>query len=88
MRVRVDDRILLDAEQLALGTYHPLTGFMNDQDLEHVLENMRLADGQIWPMPVLFPVEKRIADSLLQGSELSLLNKNSNAYIPPSIKES
>ncbi len=48
----VDETILLDARQLALGTYSPLTGFMNQAQLLSVLETNHLPDGTLWTLPI------------------------------------
>jgi|TARA_Y100000294_G_scaffold1459_2_gene1820 ATP sulfurylase len=52
-RLRVSETDLLDCEQIALGTYSPLRGFMDRATLESVLAENRLADGTVWTMPVI-----------------------------------
>lgn len=49
----VPDTVLMDCEQIALGTYSPLTGFMDKATLESVLNGNRLPSGDIWTLPVL-----------------------------------
>ena len=51
--LEVRDTDLMDCEQLAHGTYSPLSGFMDRDALESVLETCRLPDGTVWTMPVL-----------------------------------
>ncbi|HZA26156.1 MAG TPA: sulfate adenylyltransferase [Actinomycetota bacterium] len=41
-----------DLEMLAVGAMSPLTGFMLEKDYRSVLEEMRLASGLVWTMPV------------------------------------
>jgi len=53
-RVLVDEMTILDAAQIAHGTYSPLRGFMSKDELECVLDNYRLPDGNPWTLPVLF----------------------------------
>ena len=43
----------MDAEQLALGGYSPLRGFMSKGDLDSVLRSNQLEDGRTWPLPIL-----------------------------------
>jgi ATP sulfurylase len=51
-RVRVSDLALMDCQQIALGTFSPLTGFMGSEALESVLNTHRLPDGTIWTLPI------------------------------------
>jgi len=39
---------------LAYGFFSPLEGFMTKADVDAVVKNMTLADGTIWPIPILF----------------------------------
>lgn len=65
-------RHLCDLELLLNGGFSPLSGFMSKADYESVLDNMRLADGKLWPMPVTLDVEQVFADSLQPGQEVAL----------------
>jgi sulfate adenylyltransferase len=56
--IQISMRSLCDLELLATGGFSPLTGFMGRADYERVLEEMRLADGTLWPIPVTLPVEQ------------------------------
>jgi ATP sulfurylase len=52
-RLEISESEMLDARQIAIGTFSPLEGFMGREALESVLETNRLPDGTAWPMPVL-----------------------------------
>ena len=41
-----------DLELIAIGAYSPIDGFMGKADYESVRDNLRLADGTVWPLPV------------------------------------
>lgn len=56
--IQISMRSMCDLELLATGGFSPLTGFMGRADYERVLEEMRLADGTLWPIPVTLPVEQ------------------------------
>ncbi len=45
-------RQVCDTELLLNGGFAPLEGFHNEADYNSVLDNMRLADGRLWPIPV------------------------------------
>jgi sulfate adenylyltransferase len=55
--VRLTSRELSDLDMLASGALSPLTGFMAREDYERVLEEMRLAGGLPWALPVCLAVE-------------------------------
>lgn len=53
--LEIDQNIAMDIEQLTNGGFLPLKTFLNSEDLNSVLENMRLSNGKIWPIPIIFP---------------------------------
>jgi len=57
------NRQLCDLELILNGGFAPLNGFMNEADYNNVVQNMRLADGTLWPMPIVLDVPERIAKS-------------------------
>jgi pyruvate kinase len=74
-RVVLDRRRQMDLDQIAVGTYSPLEGFMGSRDLESVLADMRLADGTVWPMPVLLDVAPSDVRGLGTGEEIALTDE-------------
>ena len=54
--IQISDRSVCDLELLATGAFSPLDRFMGEADYQRVLEEMRLADGHIFPIPVTLPV--------------------------------
>jgi len=65
-------RQLCDLELLLNGACSPLRGFMTRADHESVSENMRLADGTLWPIPLSLDVDEATAKGLTAGSRLAL----------------
>ena len=68
----LNQRQLCDLELLLNRAFYPLVGFMNRADYESVLDNMRLADGTVWPMPVCLDVPEAVAQKLQPGEPLAL----------------
>lgn len=68
----LNDRQLCDLELLATGAFSPLEGFMNRADYESVLDNMRLQDGTLWPIPICLDIPETLAKSLKVGQSIGL----------------
>jgi sulfate adenylyltransferase len=71
--VRLTSRELSDLDMLASGALSPLTGFMGSDDYERVLEEMRLASGLPWALPVCLAV-----DTAPSGDRIALVNEAGN----------
>jgi sulfate adenylyltransferase len=56
--VTLASRELSDLDMLASGALSPLEGFMGREDYERVVEEMRLASGLPWALPVCLAVDK------------------------------
>ena len=65
-------RQFCDLELLLNGAFSPLTGFMGRADHDSVCERMRLADGTLWPIPILLDVPQELAEKLKKGGALAL----------------
>ena len=48
---------LSDLIMLGTGALSPLEGFMVGPDYRSVLENMRLSDGTLWPLPITLTID-------------------------------
>jgi len=65
-------RQICDLELLLVGGFSPLSGFLGREDYENVCRQMRLADGRVWPIPVILDVDEETASGLEPGSVLAL----------------
>lgn len=65
-------RQICDLELLMNGGFYPLAGFLGKDDYTSVVENMRLADGTLWSMPITLDVGQDFADSLGTGQKIAL----------------
>ncbi|HET9949737.1 MAG TPA: sulfate adenylyltransferase, partial [Longimicrobiales bacterium] len=68
----VGPRQIWDLELLMSGAFAPLKGYLGRADYESVCENMRLADGSLWPMPIVLDVTEEMAGQLSEGSRVAL----------------
>ncbi|UWQ08641.1 bifunctional sulfate adenylyltransferase/adenylylsulfate kinase [Aliiroseovarius crassostreae] len=65
-------RQICDLELLMNGGFNPLKGFLSEEDYNGVVENMRLADGSLWPMPITLDVSEDFANSIELGQDIAL----------------
>lgn len=79
--VRMSSRESSDCLMIGMGAFSPLTGFMNKADYESVLDNMHLANGLAWPLPVTLAVTKEQAETIKLGDELALVDDESGIYV-------
>ena len=70
--VTLSQRQLCDLELLMCGAFTPLTGFMGEQSYDRVMDESRLPDGSVWPVPVTLDVTEKLAADLSAGDELAL----------------
>jgi sulfate adenylyltransferase len=65
-------RQICDIELLLNGAFSPLEGFMTEAEYQGVLQNMRLPDGTLWPMPITLDVSREFADGVEAGQSIAL----------------
>lgn len=54
--LQLSPRLMCDLELLACGGFSPLDRFMGQADHQRVLDEMRLVDGTLFPIPIILPV--------------------------------
>lgn len=79
-QIPLDAWALSDLELIAVGAFSPLTGFMGVADYNNVVENMRLADGTVWSLPITLPVEPDLADLIAIGETVALVGEDGVIY--------
>ncbi len=65
-------RQLCDLELLINGGFAPLRGFMDRAAYESVVQDCRLPDGTLWPIPVVLDLDAALAGALEPGQKLAL----------------
>jgi sulfate adenylyltransferase len=71
-RLTLNAREVADLEMIAVGAFSPLTGFMRRADYERVVEEMRLASGLVWSIPVTLAVKRENAHRFRVGEDIGL----------------
>ncbi len=92
--ITLTERQLSDLEQIIIGGFAPLTGFMTEIEYNSVVDTMRLPDGSIFPIPVTLDVEgeqvqigEKVVLADVYGNHIALLEVTS-LYAPDKVRES
>lgn len=83
--LQLSERSVCDLEMLAIGAFSPLASFMGKDDYDHVLNEMRLANGVVFPIPVTLPVEPN--QKIHLDREIALRNSNNDLLAIMSVDE-
>ncbi len=86
-RLAVPHSTLLDCQQIALGAFSPLTGFMDSDTLRSVLDTNRLPNGLPWTMPIVLQVHRQQAPSLSPGQRVALTDAQGTIYATVDVAE-
>ena len=73
--ITLTTRQICDLELLMNGAFSPLVGFMDKDDYESVVEDMHLADGSLWPIPITLDIPDVIAGKLDSDNRLGLMDE-------------
>jgi len=76
-KIKLNECLQMDVEQIAIGTFSPLTGFMTEKDFTNVLEHMQLSNGVVWPIPIILDVSEEKAKSIEIGDTVALTDDKS-----------
>ena len=83
--IQVSPRVECDLELLSVGAFSPLDRFMGQEDLRCVMDEMRLSNGVLFPMPITLPVTP--TDEIHLGQEIALRNSKNEILAVMTIEE-
>ena len=69
------DRQLCDLEMIMSKSFYPLDGFIGEDDYYSILDNMRLVNGSLWPIPVILDVSKKFSKQVSINHKIILKDK-------------
>ena len=68
----LDERAAADVENIGVGAFSPLKGFMTSKDYLRVVKEMRLENGLVWSVPITLAVSRADAETIRIGAEVAL----------------
>lgn len=74
-KIEINSTIQMDVEQIAIGSFSPLEGFMGEKDFNSVIDTMRLSSGIIWPLPIVLDISLKEARNISVGQDVALTDE-------------
>ncbi len=84
-RLQLTQRNICDLELLATGAFSPLKSFLGKEDYRRVLEEMRLADGTLFPIPITLAIEPR--PDIFSAGEIALADQRNDLLATMRVEE-
>jgi sulfate adenylyltransferase len=83
--IQLSPRSECDLELLAVGAFSPLDRFMGRADHQRVLDEMRLTNGYLFPIPVTLPVDP--SPEIHLGQQVALRNAKNDLLAVMTVEE-
>ncbi len=88
IKVPISGQISREVLDIAYGWFSPIEGFMGRADVESVCNQMKLSDGTVWPIPIVFDVsEEEISDYGIKEGDTILLTYQNQPYATLEVEE-
>ena len=71
---------LRELENIAIGLFSPLEGFMGYEDYVSVIKDMRLINKIVWSIPIILPVGEEIFKGINNGEKVALTDINGKIH--------
>ncbi len=72
VHVPIDSETYIEIENIAIGTYSPLEGYMTQQEFGSVVETNRITNGLAWTIPITFDISESQTNGLEKGNQIVL----------------
>ena len=80
-KVPVSSREKGDLIMLGLGGFTPLEGFMTHADWAGICDNMKMADGLFWPIPITLSTDPASAAAIKLNSDIALIDPDDGSFL-------
>ena len=72
-------RQICDLELILNEGFSPLKTFMGSEEYDSVVNQMRLSDGTLWPIPIVLDAKEKQLEKIQKGTQISL--KDQEGYV-------
>jgi sulfate adenylyltransferase len=79
-QLEINTNLAEDVQNIANGVFSPLEGFLNNNDLENVVNEKRLEDDTPWTIPILLDFDKEELKDIKEGDSV-LLTTDENGIV-------
>ena len=79
--IQLSQRLVCDLELLSCGAFSPLDRFMGQADLQAVLDEMRLTDGTLFPIPITFPASSCHGFTVASSTSTMIADLKKRGYV-------
>ncbi len=80
LSITLSKRQLCDLEMLINGAMSPLTGYMDKETYDSVIQSTRLPNKLLWPMPIVLDIDAEFARKLNSGDKIAL--RDTEGFMP------
>ena len=74
-RIVIHPEKATEVRNIAHGAYSPLKGFLTKPDFTSVLKRLRLADGTLWPIPIILDIDQATVTILTGQKKVFLVEQ-------------
>jgi pyruvate kinase len=72
--IEINEKNISDLIQIAEGVYSPLTGFMNLEEVNSVLQKNKLRGGENWTLPIILQIDESKIDKIPHSGRVVLID--------------
>lgn len=80
-KIKVSSATIQEAQNIADRVYAPLKGFLDEKNFLSVLNNIRLTNGSVWSIPIIFDVDQKEAKAITRGGGLMIEDGKKKAIL-------
>ncbi|MBT5470441.1 MAG: sulfate adenylyltransferase [Nitrospina sp.] len=77
-KIQISVSDLMNVEQIAIGTYSPLEGFLTKKEVESVIDVYTLPNGTIWTLPITLQTGEEQLKGIGVGDQVALCLEGSD----------
>lgn len=86
-KLRLNEGLRKDVENIASGVYSPLEGFLCSEDIDSIIDHDRLANDIAWTIPIVLDMDEKDEKGISVGDEVVLQSETGEDFAIMNIEE-